>query len=327
MKTSSSENQINVLLADAIKKSHRFSYEAMGTVFEIIILHEDKEYSRQAAFAAFDELVRIEQQLSRFIENSDVSLINNLDANKSLVLGPDAFDCIKLSLEISESTFGAFDITTGLLYTLWLDKDKKLLTPSEDELNFAREHTGSDLLKLNEPEHSIELAVSPVMIDPGGIGKGYALDVMGGLLKEWSIDRALLHGGFSSVLALDAPEDTKGWPVTFSQPGNIQKTIARVDLANCALSASGTRKGAHIIDPRTAKPITDQTAVWVLCPDAATADALSTAFMLITDEQIEKYCSEFDQTKALKLSETSPKAPNIKYFGNWEKDVSGDAVI
>jgi len=327
MKTSSNENQINVILADAVKMAHRFSYEAMGTVFEIIILHEDKEYSRQAAFAAFDELVRIEQQLSRFIENSEVSLINNIDANKPLVLGADAFDCIKLSLEISERTFGAFDITTGLLYTLWLDEDKKLLTPSEDELSFAHEHTGSDLLKLNEPEHSIELVASPVMIDLGGIGKGYALDMMAELLKEWSIDRALLHGGFSSVLALDAPEGTKGWPVTFSQPGNIQNTIARIGLANCALSASGTKKGLHIIDPGTGKPIADQTAVWVSCPNAATADALSTAFMVITDEQIEKYCSEIGQTKVLKLSGTSPKKPDIKYFGNWEKDISGDAVI
>jgi len=327
MKTSSNENQINVLLADAIKKAHRFSYEAMGTVFEIIILHEDKEYSRQAAFAAFDELVRIEQQLSRFIENSDVSLINNLDANKPLVLGTDAFDCIKLSLEISERTWGAFDITTGQLYKLWLDEDKKLLTPSEDELRFAREHTGSDLLKLNESEHSIELAVSPVLIDLGGIGKGYALDMMADLLKEWSIDRALLHGGFSSVLALDAPEGTKGWPVTFSQPGNIQNTIARVDLANCALSASGTKKGSHIIDPKTTKPIVAQAAVWVSCANAATADALSTAFMIVTDEQIEKYCSEFDQTKVLKFSERPSKKPHIKYFGNWGKDISGDAAI
>ncbi|MBN1456324.1 MAG: FAD:protein FMN transferase, partial [Sedimentisphaerales bacterium] len=266
MKTSSNENQINVISADAIKRAHRFSYEAMGTVFEIIILHKDEEYSRQAAFAAFDELVRIEQQLSRFIENSDVSLVNNLDTNKPLVLGPDAFDCIKLSLEISEKTCGAFDITTGSLYTLWLDDDKKLLAPSKDKLDFASEHTGCHLLKLDESEHTIELAASPVMIDLGGIGKGYALDMMGKLLKEWDIDRALLHGGFSSVLALDAPERRKGWPVTFSQPGNIQNTIARVDLANCALSASGTKKGAHIIDPVAGKPISDQTAVWVSCP-------------------------------------------------------------
>ena len=327
MKTSSNENQINVVLADAVKKAHRFSYEAMGTVFEVIILHQDKEYSRQAAFAAFDELVRIEQQLSRFIENSDVSLINNLDANKPLVLGTDAFDCIKLSLEISERTSGAFDITTGSLYTLWLDEDKKLLTPSEDELSFAKEHVGSDLLLLNDSEHSIELVVSPIMIDLGGIGKGYALDMMAELLKEWSIDRALLHGGFSSILALDAPEGTKGWPVTFSQPGNIQNTIARVDLANCALSASGTKKGAHIIDPVAGKPISDQTVVWVSCQDAATADAISTAFMIVEDEQIEKYCSEFDQAKVLKLSKTSQETPDIKYFGNWGKDISGDAVI
>ena len=313
-------NRLNVVLDDVFKQAHRFSHEAMATVFEILILNDDAQYAQQAACAAFDELLKIEQQLSRFVENSDISIVNDLEANKPAVLGQDVFDCIKLSLDMFEKTSGAFDITTGMLYKCWLDDNKKPITPSNDDLQYAITHTGSDNIELNETDHTIKLTIAPIAIDLGGIGKGYALNIMAALLKEWSIDYALLHGGYSSVLALDAPEGTNGWPVTFSDPDDLQKTIARVELANAALGASGLQKGAHIIDPETTKPVTGNIATWVMTDDVAVADALSTAFMIMTDQQIAIYCNESEQTKALKISTLSDtvNTPNIKYFGDWK---------
>jgi thiamine biosynthesis lipoprotein len=320
MQQTPNDNQLNVILDDVFKQAHRFSYDAMGTVFEILILNDDSQYASQAAAAAFDELLRIEQQLSRFLETSDISIVNQLVANKPMVLTPDAFDCIKLSIDIFEKTSGAFDITTGLLYNCFLDDNKKLRTPSNDDLQYAIEHTGSDNIKLNDSARTIELSTAPIAVDLGGIGKGYALNRMAALLKDWSIDYALLHGGYSSVLAMDAPEGTNGWPVTFSDPDDRQKTIARVELANAALSASGLQKGAHIIDPATAKPITGKLATWVMTADAAVADALSTAFMIMTDQQIEDYCNESQQTRGLRISRANEtdNNPKIKYFGDWK---------
>ena len=63
---------------DSICKAHRFSHQAMATTFEVFIVHGDARYAEQAAWAAFDELDRLEAELSRFIENSDISRINNL---------------------------------------------------------------------------------------------------------------------------------------------------------------------------------------------------------------------------------------------------------
>ncbi|MCK5565496.1 MAG: FAD:protein FMN transferase [Planctomycetes bacterium] len=320
MQQKPNDNQLNVILDDVFKQAHRFSYDAMGTVFEILILNDDAQYAHQAAAAAFDELLRIEQQLSRFLETSDISIVNQLAANRPMTLTPDAFDCIKLSIDIFKKTSGAFDITTGLLYNCFLDDNKELLTPSNDDLQYAIEHTGSDNIKLNDTDHTIELSTAPVAVDLGGIGKGYALNIMARLLKEWSIDYALLHGGYSSVLALDAPEGTNGWPVTFSDPDDRQKTIARVELANAALSASGLQKGSHIIDPAAAKPLTGKFATWVITQDAAVADALSTAFMIMTDMQIETYCNESEQTRGLRFSRLNEteNTPTIKYFGDWK---------
>ena len=107
----------------------RFSHEAMATTFEILIVHEDDLYARQAAMAAFAEVDRLEEELSRFIENSDISRINELPAGESLPLGLDTFECLKISVRMYAETDGAFDITIGSLFQCWRNDDETPRTP------------------------------------------------------------------------------------------------------------------------------------------------------------------------------------------------------
>jgi len=183
----------------------RFSHEAMATTFEVIIVHEDERYASQAAVAAFDEVDRLERELSRFIENSDVARINSAGANQPLQLGLDTFECLKIAARIYGQTNGAFDITIGTLLKCWRNDDGTPRKPSPKEIDLARLHTGTNLLELHEAEHTVKLSANPVHVDLGGIGKGYAVDRVAELLRDWSIDVALISGGYSSVLALDAP--------------------------------------------------------------------------------------------------------------------------
>ena len=299
----------------------RFSHEAMATAFEVIVVHEDDRYARQAAAAAFAEVDRLEADLSRFIENSDISRINNLPANQPLLIGLAAFECLQLSARMYAETNGAFDITIGSLLDCWRNEDDTPRTPSQEELNLARRHTGMGLLKLDEVEHTIELLAAPMQIDLGGIGKGYAVDRMAELLRDWSIDTALISGGYSSVLALDAPAGMKGWPLTLSDPGNRKQILARPNLKHRALSGSGLQKGRHIIDPRTARLVKGRRAAWACAPDAATADALSTAFMVMTADEIKKYCLRHPDVLAMLILEHESKDPQkdkILRFGPWK---------
>ena len=236
---------------DSIPGLRRFSHEAMATTFEVFILHEDGHYAQQAAQAAFDRLDQLEQDLSQFIENSDISRINNLAAGQSLRIGLDTFECLQISRRIHIETNGAFDITVGFLL--------------------------------------VELLMDDVQIDLGGIGKGYAIDKMAELLRDWSIDVALIHGGYSSALGVGSPPGTKDWPVTLSNPRNRKQTLARLCLQNRALSGAGLQKGRHIIDPRTAQPVEGRCAAWACACDAATADALSTAFMVMSSDEVKQY--------------------------------------
>ncbi len=301
----------------------RFCHEAMATTFEVIMVYDDDRYARQAAVAAFDEVDRLEGELSRFIENSDISRINNLPANQPLRLGLDAFECLQLSCRIYAETNGAFDITIGSLLSCRRNEDGSLRTPSQEELNLARQHTGTHLLQLDESEHTIQLSVSPVQVDLGGIGKGYAVDRAAELLREWSIETALISGGYSSVLALDAPAGTKGWPLTVSNPDNRKQILARPCLQGRALSGSGLQKGQHIIDPRTAQSVKNKRAAWASAPDAATADALSTAFMVMNPDEISQYCSRHPDILAMIMLEGEGKdvqKDKILHFGPWKKD-------
>lgn len=305
----------------------RFSHEAMATTFEVLVVHEDARYARQAAAAAFAEVDRLEAELSRFIENSDISRINNLPANQPLLIGLAAFECLQLSARIYAETNGTFDITIGSLLDCWRNEDGTPHTPSEQELNLARQRTGTGLLKLDEVEHTVELLTGPLQIDLGGIGKGYAVDRMAELLGEWSVETALISGGYSSVLALDAPAGMKGWPVTLSDPtpplakGRGKQILARPYLKHRALSGSGLQKGRHIIDPRTARPVKGKRAAWACAPDAATADALSTAFMVMTADEIKKYCLRHPDVLAMLILEDGGKdaqKDKILRFGPWE---------
>jgi len=300
---------------DSISGIHRFSHQAMAATFEIFIQHDDARYAQQAAWQAFDELDRLEAELSRFIENSDISRINNLPANKPLRIGLDAFECLKRSVQICAETCGAFDVTFGTA------KIENLAAGSCVRF-----------IKLNEADYTVELLTSPVQIDLGGIGKGYAVDQMAELLRDWSIDTALINGGFSSVLALDAPASTKGWPVTLSNPprrfasqtrsSGGKQTLAYLYLQGRAVSGSGLQKGPHIIDPRTGKPVESKRAAWACAADAATADALSTAFMVMTPEQIKQYCSQHPQVLAmiiLKGRDQQTQKDKILRFGPWKE--------
>jgi len=319
--------QQNICLLESswysISGAHRFSHQAMATTFEIFILYNDAHYASQAAFAAFAELDRLEAELSRFIENSDISRINNLGVNQPLLIGADAFECLQLCAYMYNETSGAFDITIGLLYDCWLDEDKAKRSPSKEQLNQASRRTGSFLFELDQTEHTAQVLTDSVKIDLGGIGKGYAIDRMASLLHEWSIDTALIHAGYSSVLALGSPPAAKGWPVTISDPGNRKKTLARLDLHNRAISGSGLQKGRHIIDPRSACPAEGKLAAWACAPDAAAADALSTAFMVMSPNEIEQYCLSHPDTLAVvvvKEQEAKAQKDNILHLGPWEKD-------
>jgi len=263
-----------------LRDIRRFSHEAMATVFEVYCVHPDERYAAQAAQAAFEVVDLLERELSRFLSNSDITRVNHLASGESTQVSASTMECLVIARHMFDLTGGAFDISIG---------------------------TGLPSLELARDDFVVHATQSGVQVDLGGIGKGYAVDRMAELLEEWGLLLALVHGGFSSVLALEPPAGRDGWPLTLSDPRAPSRVLADLSARQVALGASGLRKGDHIRDPRTGKPAHGRVAAWVAVPRpevsrsdaptegprvaaAAVADALTTALMLLSLEEIQTLC-------------------------------------
>jgi thiamine biosynthesis lipoprotein len=296
---------------------HRFSHEAMAAVFEVLVAGEDATYARQAADAAFAEVDRLEAALSRFDPASDVSQINLLKAGESVRVGLAAFECLADAARVWAETRGAFDVTAGALVDCWKAKDGSARQPTDSELADARARTGMNLVAMSEKEHAIGVTRGGMGIDLGGIGKGYALDRMKTILQDWSIPRALVHGGESTVLALGSPEGEAGWRVAVGSVRSPAGVVGAIHLEDRALSGSSASAGhPHIIDPRTGRPASGKAGAWALASSAARADALSTAFFVMAPDEIEKFCRRNLGVSAMIVLDVEGKGERIR-FGEW----------
>jgi thiamine biosynthesis lipoprotein len=286
----------------------RFSHQAMATVFEVHAVHDDEPYAAHASRAVFDLVDRLEAELSRFQPTSDITRINHLGAGEATRVSPSTLECLLIARHMFDLTGGSFDVSIG---------------------------TGLTSLELDAEDLLVRATVAGVQIDLGGIGKGYAVDRMAELLEEWGLPRALVHGGFSSVLALEPPADRDGWPLTLSDPLAPSHVLVRLAPRQTALSASGLRKGDHIVDPRTGDRVRGRRAAWVALPRpeaappdaeeaggprlaaAAVADALTTAFMLLSFDEIRAICERSPGLEAwvLPAPDGAGAQPELLHFG------------
>jgi thiamine biosynthesis lipoprotein len=269
---------------------HHFVHHAMATIFEILIEHKDKIYAEQSALAAFQEIDRLEEELSCFKANSEISKLNNLKVGESLKLSINTHECLLMAKRIYEISNGLFDITAGKIIDKWKYKSQQ---KSENEENKISK-IGMDNIIINpETFETIKLS-DEIKIDLGGLGKGYAIDIIAEQLSEWDIENALIHSGGSTVKSVGKLNGFEGWPISISNPNNTNQVIIEILLSDFSLSGSGKQKDNHIINPKSNLPDNSKTGAWALAESATISDAMSTTFMLMSQKEIEELCSKND---------------------------------
>lgn len=296
---------------------HHFIHEAMATVFEIIIDLEDKKYAEQAAQNVFSEIDKLENKFSRFRPNTDISKINNSKVGEKIKLSFETFECIWIAKQIFEISNGLFDITAGNVIDHWKNKFSGNEISVENNSDF-----GINNFVLDEPNFTIEKLNQNISFDLGGIGKGYANDLAAKLLIEWDIENALIHGGGSSVKTIGKNNNSNGWLISVSNPNNNLQTVAEISLKNFSLSGSGKQKENHIINPKSLLPNNDRTAAWVLSESATISDAMSTAFMLMNENEITEICNTYNFISGMIIlkDSTELKKEDIFISNNFSAD-------
>ncbi len=282
---------------------HRFAHQAMATYFEAIIDEDNATYAGQAAQAVFAEVDRLETLLTRFRPTSDLSQVNRLKPGESVKVTLDLFECLAIAQEVHEKTGGAFDPTVGPLMNSLRGENGVLLSITNKQRAEALARVGMKRMRLDRQNLTVTLApggkgaheAGPVGLDLGGIGKGYALDRGAEILRDWGIESALIHSGTSTALAIGSPRSSapgeEGWVLGTGGEWREAVGFGTVRVRNEALSGSSKRlKGEHILDPRTGYPAREHLAAWSLAPSAAVADALSTAFMVMSTAEVVELC-------------------------------------
>jgi len=246
---------------------YSFNHAAMATHFQVRISCDDRVYAAQAAQAAFDLVDSLESSLSRFRADSEIARLATLVPGTAMRLSEPAFACLQIAQKMEEATRSAFCPTPAAL----------------------KSQSSLPLWNLLLDEHSILCVGGKLEFDLGAIGKGFALDRIAALLQDWDCPSFLLVAGGSSILAGDQPTGHLGWSCGLGEDDSPLRFL----LTHASLSGSGLAvKGSHILDPRTGLPALRQNRAWVLADTASESDALSTACMVLSEQEIEEVIAQ-----------------------------------
>jgi len=266
---------------------YEFTRAAMGTQARIILYAEDEEMARLAAKAALDRIDRLESVMTDWRDDSELMRLCDRAGEGPVRVSDDLLRVLVRSCEIARATSGAFDVTVGPVVRQWRDARRSGSLPESAQLDAARALVDWRLIEIDQEASTVTLRKTGMLLDLGGIGKGFACDEAAALLEESGYPRCLVEIG-GDLVVLDPPPGRAGWRVGVSPRG---AKIARFEeIARAGVATSGDSEQfvefdglrySHLVDPRTGIGLTHQTAVLVVAQNAATADALASAFSVL----------------------------------------------
>ena len=238
-------------------------FTALGTVNHICVPFDggDREPIRQALASAEKYITNMDDRLSVFKPESEISQINAHAGIRDTLVGRDTFDLLELCVRCGELTGGAFDVTTK---------------PLTDAAFTGAAVNYRDIL-LDRRKLSVRLRLRGQGIHLGGIAKGYAVDRTAELLERRGVKNAVINLG-GTVRNIGSRRR-----VGIRNPFAPAQTLLSFDSAGEAVATSGLyERGHHIFDPRSCQPAdSDLLSVTAVGADGATADAAATACMVV----------------------------------------------
>lgn len=264
----------------------------MGTLVTVTAVASDKNVGDGAVQAAFDEIKRLEQLLSTWRSDSELSQVNAEAGRRPVQVSRETLQLIIRALDIAELTRGGFNIALGPAIEAWSVTERQHI-PEKEELGQLKPLVDWTRIQINRQERTIYLPHKGMRIDVGGIGKGYAADR--------AVEQMKQAGAIGGVVALSGDIKTfgifpgrSGFPVGIRHPRQEGVLIAMIDLMDEAISTAGDyerffeRDGIryhHILDPQTLRPARICQSVTVIAKEGTVADGLDTGIFVLGPEQ------------------------------------------
>ena len=273
-------------------RSQRFEFSQphMGTQVRVVVYAPDATTAWRASRAAFRQIAALDDTMSDYKTGSELMRLCRSAGGPPVRVSRDLFRVLERAQEIAQQTNGAFDVTVGPVVRLWRRARRRVELPDAVELASARKLVSYKYLRLDPEARTVRLLKPGMLLDLGGIAKGYAADTALSVLKRYGISSALVAAG-GDIAVGAAPPGEAGWSVGIAPLDSPSQPPARfLILQHAGVSTSGDaeqfveiagQRYSHIIDPRTGQALNGHSGVTIVAPDATTSDAMATAFSVL----------------------------------------------
>jgi thiamine biosynthesis lipoprotein len=306
-----------------------FTERHMGTLFEIILYAADESKAKTAAKAGFARIAELDGIMSDYNPDSELMKLCKKAGGDPQRVSADLFAVLEKAQEIARKSEGAFDVTVGPIVRLWRKARRTRKLPSAEDLKRALALVGYEKMKLDAAKRTVQLLVMGMLLDLGGIAKGYAADAALEVLRGHGIRQALVRAG-GDIRVGDPPPGKRGWKIGIAplkKPSDPPEHL--VLLVNAGVSTAGDayqfveidgKRYSHIVDPRTGRALEGRRSVTVIAPNDTTADVLDTAVCVMGPQRGLKLIEGMKGVAALFVYEENGKvmAQRSKDFARYE---------
>jgi len=290
-------------------QSFSLSGRTMGTSYSIKCWSDSPAATNAVLQVAVDALLnRINQQMSTYLPESELSQFNRTTSGKWFEVSAETAYVCRQALQINQRTAGASDVTVGPLVQLWdfgpgrHQLGSKLENPSAELIQQTRTRIGAEHLEVKLDPPALRKSKKALEVDLSSIAKGYAVDAVAELLAKRGVKNFMVEIG-GEVRASGTRSDGQPWRIGLEAPNLNERSIYKViALADQSLATSGDyrnfrivdgKKVSHIIDPQTGRPLPYHGwSVTLLTPTCLEADALATALLVMGEGQGYNWCVE-----------------------------------
>ena len=301
----------------------------MGTFVHVVAVAEDAGTAKKCVRVALEEIRKVDDLMSDYKSDSEISRVNREADKRAVKVSESTYEVLQRSVEFSKITGGAFDVTVGPLVALFRNAKENKVAPSEDQIALARSKVGFEKLKLNSEKKTVQFSDNGMLLDLGGIAKGYAIDKAIEAAQRCGAIGAMVDiGGDVRCFGLP-PAGKDHWLIGLQDPNSAIEGIEGGELLlvlkviNAAVATSGDyqqfvliegKRYSHIMDRRTGTSTEGLSSVTIIADNATDADALATSVSVMGAEKGLALIEKLPNTEAILIT-PQPKYEIIKTSG------------